>query len=147
MLNSELLHPQILASLGRAGHSSRVLIADGNYPFSTTLGPNAELVSLNLSPGVVSVNDTLRALAASIPIEAAHVMDYATTGPFALESDPPAWSDYTDILSSAGQPLELQRIERFAFYETARAADVALVIATADQALYANLLLTIGVRR
>ena len=74
-------------------------------------------------------------------------MDYATTGPFALESDPPAWSDYTDILSSAGQPLELQRIERFAFYETARAADVALVIATADQALYANLLLTIGVRR
>ena len=50
MLKNRLLHPDILAALGRAGHGSKVLIADGNYPFSTTLGPNAMLVSLNLSP-------------------------------------------------------------------------------------------------
>jgi len=50
MLKHELLHPKILEVIARAGHSSQVLIADGNYPASTTLGPKAELVSLNLSP-------------------------------------------------------------------------------------------------
>lgn len=31
MLKSCLLHPEILEALGRAGHSSKILIADGNY--------------------------------------------------------------------------------------------------------------------
>ena len=35
MLKSHLLHPEILEALGRAGHSSKILIADGNYPFAT----------------------------------------------------------------------------------------------------------------
>src|SRR5260221_9601392 len=55
MLKSCLLHPEILEALGRAGHSSKILIADGNYPFATQLGPNARLVSLNLSPGLVNI--------------------------------------------------------------------------------------------
>jgi L-fucose mutarotase len=54
MLKSRLLHPEILEALGRAGHSSKILIADGNYPFATQLGPGARLVSLNLSPGLVN---------------------------------------------------------------------------------------------
>ena len=33
MLQSKLLHPEILAALGRAGHSSKILIADGSNPF------------------------------------------------------------------------------------------------------------------
>ncbi len=49
MLKSKLLHPEILEALGRAGHSSKILIADGNYPFATQLGPNARLISLNLT--------------------------------------------------------------------------------------------------
>ena len=48
MLKTPLIHPDILRALGRAGHGSQILIADGNYPAGTTLGPNAELVSLNL---------------------------------------------------------------------------------------------------
>ena len=52
MLKHTLLHPEILHAIARAGHHGRILLADGNYPASTTLGPNATLVSLNLSPGV-----------------------------------------------------------------------------------------------
>ena len=51
MLKSRLLHPEILEAFGRAGHSSKILIADGNYPSAAQLGPGARLVSLNLSPG------------------------------------------------------------------------------------------------
>ena len=39
MLRSKLIHPKILEVLGRAGHHAKILIADGNYPASSTLGP------------------------------------------------------------------------------------------------------------
>jgi L-fucose mutarotase/ribose pyranase (RbsD/FucU family) len=35
MLKGTLIHPQILEALGRAGHGSQILIADGNYPIAT----------------------------------------------------------------------------------------------------------------
>lgn len=145
MLAYPLLHPEILAALGRAGHGAKVLIADGNYPSSTTLGPNARLVSLNLSPGVVSGPQVLAALASAIPIEAAGVMQYATSGPEGLTTDPPIWARYAQILHDAGVDVDLERIERFAFYEASRGRDVALTIATGELALYANLMLRIGV--
>ena len=55
MLNTPLLHPDILRILAQAGHHSKVLIADGNYPASNKRGHRAELISLQLSPGVPTV--------------------------------------------------------------------------------------------
>ena len=72
-------------------------------------------------------------------------MEAARTGPYALPEDPPIWNDYRRILQEAGTPLELGRIERFKFYEAAGTPDVCLTIATAEQRIYANLLLTVGV--
>jgi L-fucose mutarotase len=147
VLTTELLHPQILAALGRAGHGSRVLIADGNYPVATTRGPNAELVWLNLAPGVVDCVQVLDAVAASVPIEAAAVMDYARGGAYALAADPPVWREFEGVLARRRVRIELDRIERFAFYRHAHEPDVALVVATGETRIYANVLLTIGVRR
>ena len=59
MLKTTLLHPDILRVIARAGHHAKILIADGNYPASTKRGPNAELVCLNLSPGIVTVAQVL----------------------------------------------------------------------------------------
>ena len=145
MLKGQLIQPEIVEVLGRAGHGSKVLIADGNYPCRTKLGPNARLVSLNLSPGIVDCVQVLRALAAAIPIESAAVMQYATSGPYALESEPEIWADFRDVLKTAGYTEPLHTIERFAFYDEAATPDVALTIATGEQRIYANLLLTIGV--
>ena len=50
MLRHKLIHPKINEVLGRAGHHGKILIADGNYPSSSAIGPRAELVSLNLEP-------------------------------------------------------------------------------------------------
>jgi len=145
MLKHQLLHPQILAALARAGHSSKVLISDGNYPHWTRHGPNAEMVYLNLAPGQVLVTDVLRALVSAIPIEAAEVMQYDKTGPYGLQQDPPIWGEFRQILHDAGSDVELKGIERFKFYDTAGGSDITLSIATGDQRLWANLLLTIGV--
>ncbi|HLQ45064.1 MAG TPA: RbsD/FucU family protein [Planctomycetaceae bacterium] len=146
MLKQTLLHPEINAILARAGHHAKVLIADGNYPASTTLGPNAELVSLNLSPGVVSCTQVLETLLAVLPIEAANTMGIPPDDPYALQGDPPIWDDYRKLLSAAGLSVHLQPIAKWEFYEAVASRDHVLTIQTADQRLWANLLLTVGVR-
>jgi L-fucose mutarotase len=145
MLKSQLLHPDIIAALARAGHGSQVLISDGNYPHWTKRGPNAEVVYLNLAPGQVTVTDVLKVLVTAIPIEAADVMDYARTGPYALKADPPIWNEFRQILHDAKVDVELNKIERFKFYDAAGTPEVCLTVATGEQRIYANLLLTIGV--
>jgi L-fucose mutarotase len=146
MLKHQLLHPKINEILGRAGHHARVLIADGNYPASTALGPRAEVVSLNLSPGVVSCTQVLRALLSALPIEAAHTMMPETTGPYALAEDPPVWAEYRAILKEAGLSVQLQPIEKWEFYKAVGTPEHVLTVQTADQQRFANLLLVVGVR-
>lgn len=141
MLKSSLLHPEILHALGRSGHGSKVLISDGNFPHWTKRGPNAQLVYLNVAPGLLDVVQVLKLLVTSIPLEAANVMDYARTGPYALTEEPRIWGDFRRELPG----MELVKLERFKFYDAASAPDVCLTIATGEQRIYANLLLTIGV--
>lgn len=145
MLKGSLIHPDILSALGRAGHGSKILIADGNYPFDTKRGPRAQFVPLNLAPGVVDCVQVLTALVTAVPIEGAAVMQYATTGPYALHGEPEIWADFRAVLGNAGYDVPLKRIERLEFYTEAGSPDVALTIATGEQRIYANLLLTVGV--
>ena len=147
MLKSRLLHPQITAALARAGHGSKVLISDGNYPHWTKKGPNAEVVYLNLAPGQPTVTDVLKVLVDAIPIEAAEIMDTNKTGAYVLPSDPEIWAEFKQILKPTDCKGELTKIERFKFYDVAGTPDVCLTIATGEQRIYANLLLTIGVVR
>ena len=139
MLTGPLLHPQLLEALARAGHGSRVLVADGNYPHATKRGRNAALVFLNLAPGIVSATDVLRAIVRAIPIEAAAVMTPASP------PDPDIWRDFATILREAKAPHDFVRLDREAFYRAASDDDVCVTIATGEQRTYANLLLTIGV--
>jgi L-fucose mutarotase len=135
MLKTRLLHPGILEALGEAGHGAQVLIADGNYPLATRSSDAAHRVYLNLAPGLVTVTDVLDVLRGAIPIEAAHVM-----GPDSGE-EPGIFAEFRAMLPDT----QLERLGRFQFYDMARGPDLALAIATGEQRIYANLLLTIGV--
>lgn len=135
MLKGQLIHPTILEVLGTSGHGSKILIADGNYPFSTGANPAAQRVYLNLSPGKLTVTDVLAALISAVPIEAAEVMMTASG------EEPPIYAEFRQLLPE----LKLHAHERFAFYDESKSSSVCLVVATGDQRLYANILLTIGV--
>ncbi|MEQ9409035.1 MAG: RbsD/FucU family protein [Fuerstiella sp.] len=147
MLKSELIHPEISAIIARAGHSSKILIADGNYPASSAIGPGAQLVSLNLAPGLVTVSQVLKVLLSAVPIEAVNTMGMPDDDPYKLDTDPPAWTEYRKILADAGSAIQLKPIERWDFYDAVASRDHVLTIQTGDQALWANLLLTVGVRQ
>ncbi len=137
MLKGKLLHPEILRYLGQAGHGSQVLIADGNYPFSTGSLPTTPKVYLNLVPGVPTVTIVLEAILTVIEVEAARVMIPADA------TDPPIFTEFQRLLPPS---LPFIRIDRLGFYSEVKSSDTCLVIATAEQRIYANILLKIGVR-
>ena len=146
MLKHQLIHPEINAVLARAGHSSQVLIADGNYPASSAIGPGAKLVSLCLSPGIPTVRQVLESLLTAIPVEAISTMGMPDDDPHKLPSDPPVWDEYRKSLVDAGSDVKLTAIDRWEFYDAVASNRHVLTIQTGDQALWANLLVTIGVR-
>ncbi|HOE66129.1 MAG TPA: RbsD/FucU family protein [Candidatus Hydrogenedentes bacterium] len=135
MLKQRLIHPEILDALAAAGHGSKILITDGNYPASTRVGENAALVYLNLAPGKPTVTEVLDVLLTAVPIEDAAVMQ-PDSG-----SDPAIFAEFARMLPE----LDLTRFDRFEFYEEASGPDTCLQIVTGEQRIYANLLLTIGV--
>lgn len=135
MLKGPLLHPEILSALASAGHGSRILIADGNYPFATAAGPNATVVFLNLAPGVVTVPQALDAILPSVPVEAAHIIQ----SPPGM--NPPILEEFRSRLGD----LPLEPLDRHAFYGAVRSPDTCLVVATGERRIFACILLTIGV--
>ena len=135
MLRFPLIHPPLLAALAAAGHGGRVLIADANYSHSTNVNPAAALIHLNLRPGLVTVDQVLEPVLAAVPVEDATVMRPHDG------STPEVFGRYRELL---GPEFDLRPLARLDFYAECRQPDLAVCVATGDQRLYANILLTIG---
>src|SRR4051812_3924975 len=123
MLKHKLIHPQLNAILGAAGHHAKILIADGHYPASSKRGPNATLVSLNLMPGLVSCAQVLEAILSAVAVDEINTMMYTPDDPYALEGDPPVWNDYRAVIQRAGLNLSLVPIEKWSFYDAVTTPD------------------------
>jgi L-fucose mutarotase len=148
MLNTPLLHPDILRILARSGHHSKVLIADGNYPAANKRGPRAELVSLQLMPGVPTVAQVFEAILGTVQIDEVNTMGVDRTDSYAAATpgDPAVWADYRHLLAASGSKSVLEPIVKWDFYKAVASDDHVLTIQTADKAPWANLLLSVGCR-
>ena len=146
VLRHQLIHPKINEVLARAGHHARILIADGHYPASTKRGPNAELVCLNLSPGVVTASQVLRAVISAVPVDQVNTMGVPPDDPYSQKGEPPVWNEFRKVVKEARLKLRLEPISKWDFYKAVESPDHVLTIQTGDQALWANLLLTMGCR-
>jgi len=136
MLKTKLLHPEILSVLGSNGHGAKILIADGNFPFSTCSPSAAKKVFLNFAPDLLRVTDVLTILRDYIPIEAAIIM---------MSSDESIQTIHSEFVEILGNDIPLKKLKRFEFYEEVKSNDTCLVIATGESRRFANILLVIGV--
>jgi L-fucose mutarotase len=82
----------------------------------------------------------------AIPVDEVNTMGIPADDPYAQNGDPPVWTDYRRIVSAAKLNLELKPISKWDFYEAVASPDHVLTIQTADQNLWANVLLTLGCR-
>lgn len=139
MLKLPVVHPEILEVLAAAGHGSKVLIADGDYPVSTTRGQNAKVVHLNFCPGRLNATEILEAMLDILCVESAQVMDVPEGQP-----KPDIWNLYGEFFEKKGVEAEILPVERFEFYREVAKPETALIIQTGETRDYANLLLTVG---
>jgi L-fucose mutarotase len=145
MLKTTLLHPDILRIVARGGHHSTILISDGNYPAANKKGPNAELICLQLMPGIPTVAQVLEALLSAVNVDIVNTMGIPADDPYAKFGEPPAWAQFRKLSSDSGVGT-MAPISKWDFYKAVESPDHILTIQTADQALWANVLITLGCR-
>ncbi len=135
-----ILSPELIKILMEMGHGDEIVIADSNFPCYTT---NSRVIRMDGNGG----NAVLEAIISLLPLD-----DYAEDNVFlmnVLEGDnvkTPIWDEYKKTLNLyEGNAAKIKFLERFAFYERAKTAYA--VVATSEEALYANIILKKGVIR
>jgi L-fucose mutarotase len=73
-------------------------------------------------------------------------MGIPSDDPYAKHGEPPAWAEYKEIIAESGADLTLDPVLKWDFYKQVESPDHILTIQTADQALWANVLLVVGCR-
>ncbi|MGN0528488.1 MAG: RbsD/FucU family protein [Eubacterium sp.] len=137
----QVLSPELLCALSQMGHGDELVIADGNFPCHT-VGKNSIVIRAD-GHGVPEILDAVLQLLpldtyTEKPVGLMEVVEGDTCG------EPVIWKKYNELLSKyEPDHHDIEYIERFAFYE--RAKNAYLIIATGEQALYANILLKKGV--
>ena len=137
MIGDRITHPAILSALAGAGHLSTILVSDANYAASTTVGPNAVLVYLNLEAGTPSIPHVVELVAKTIPIE--RRVSMATP-------EPAFDAVQNEVGKVLGPGIPHDTMSREEFYAAARSENLALRIVSGDVRRFGNTLLTVGVR-
>lgn len=133
-----ILPPELLKILMEMGHGDEIVLADGNFPGASCAQRLVRCDGHGVPPLLDAVLKLLP-LDSYVPHPAA-LMEVVPGDPV----KPAIWNAYREILSRhepAAAGFEM--VERSAFYERARKAYA--VVATGEQALYANILLRKGV--
>lgn len=94
----------------------------------------------------MNVAQVLRALLSAVPVDHVNTMGIPPDDPYAQQGEPPVWEEYRRVIAAAGVNLKLEPVLKWDFYQHVESPDHVLTIQTADQSLWANVLLTLGCR-
>lgn len=136
---SKAVSPEMIKVLCEMGHGDEIVIADGNFP------------SANFGKRVIRADglggaEILDAVLSLIPLDTysdPNMLLMQLTDCDRGKVDPVIWKEYERIANKHDENVRLGNIERFAFYERAKSAYA--VIATGEEAIYANIILKKGV--
>lgn len=137
----KILSPELLKVMCEMGHGDRLVLADGNFP-AESVGNQAVVIRCDGH----GVPELLEAILEFFPLDTcvekpAKLM--AVTPGEKVET--PIWATYEALIAAedARGGAAMEPLERFAFYESAKTAYA--IVATGEQALYANIMLQKGV--
>jgi len=132
------ISPQLIKALMEMGHGDEIVLADANYPAASNAKQLIRCDGLGMPEILASI---LKLFPLDTYVNAAFcLMDVANSENF----KPEIWETYEKILSdSTGENKTIEKLERFEFYERGKKAYV--IVATGEEALYANILLRKGV--
>ena len=136
---SKKISPELLKILCEMGHGDEIVIADANFP-SETFGKRV------IRADGIQGTEMLDAVLSLFPLDT-----YSDPNMILMQLmdcdvgkiNPTIWEEYKDIANEHDKNVKVGNIDRFEFYE--RAKDAYAVIATGEQAVYANIILKKGV--
>ncbi|EDQ90605.1 uncharacterized protein MONBRDRAFT_15956 [Monosiga brevicollis MX1] len=140
----KILPPELLFALAKMGHGDELVLGDANFP-SESVGAHTPCNVIRCD--ALGAVDLLKAILQVLPLD-------TTCGPCALMEmmdmhkaagwKTPIWDEYKAAVKEAeGRTIDFEEVERFAFYERAKKAYV--VVATGEEAFYANIILKKGI--
>ena len=133
-----IISPELMKVLMEMGHRDEIVLADGNFPAASVAQRLIRCDGHN-------VPDLLEAILKFFPL------DGYVDNPVSLmavvpgdDTKPTIWEEYRRIIEASGEEFsDFELVERFALYERAKKAYA--VVATSENALYANIVLKKGV--
>jgi L-fucose mutarotase len=135
-----LLSPDLLMALRSMGHGDEIAVVDGNFPAAAMA---QRLVRLD---GVAATAAT-SAILSVMPLD-----DFVPESAWRMEvvgapqAEQPIFDEFRAIIARhEGSGFLLAALERFAFYERAKAAYA--IVSTGENRLYGNIILKKGVIR
>ncbi len=133
-----ILTPDLLRHLRAMGHGDELVIADANFP-GESCGARIERLA------GATATDALRAILGLMPLD---TFVEAPARTMQVVGDPEAKPEITlefqkIIDETAREPAQIRSVERYAFYEEAKAAYC--VVQTAETRFYGNIILSKGV--
>ncbi len=133
---SKIVSPELLKILCEMGHGDEIVIADGNFP-SENYGKRV------IRADGIGGEDMLKAVLSLIPLDTYAEPNFMLMQTVEGDPKPTIWESYFTITKKEDDNLREGFLERFAFYERAKQAYA--IIATGEEAIYANIIIKKGV--
>jgi len=134
----KIMSPELLKVLMEMGHGDEIVLADGNFP-AETVGQRVVRCDGH------GVTELLDAVMRFFPLDTytdkpVMLMEVVKGDPVV----PTIWENYRAVINKyEPENCKIEMIERFDFYERAKKAYA--VVATGEEAIYANIILKKGV--
>jgi L-fucose mutarotase len=131
-----ILSPALLQVLSEMGHGDELVLGDANFPA-------AALAKRLVRADGHGIPELLDAILLLFPLDGFVECPVSLMDTGDSNVRPPVWQEYSKCILRREGDRRVELVERFAFYERARAAYA--VVATGETELYANVILKKGV--
>jgi L-fucose mutarotase len=132
-----ILSPELLKVLMEMGHGDEIVLADANFPAASMARRLVRCDGHNIP-------ELLDAVLQFLPLDTYVDMPVALMAVVPGDTfEPKIWDVYSATVERRERAVELELMERVAFYDRAREAYA--IVATGERSLYANIILKKGV--
>ena len=131
-----ILSPELIKTLAEMGHGDEIVLGDANFP-AAALAKNLVRADGHGIP------ELLDAILQFFPLDGFVDCPVALMDTGDANVRPPIWQEYSKCILRREGDRHVELVERFKFYDRARAAYA--VVATGETELYANVILKKGV--
>lgn len=133
----KILSPELIKTLCEMGHGDEIVIADANFPAETF---GKKVVRADGIGGV----ELLKAILSLIPLDTYSESNFMLMALSGGDTQiPPIWAEYENTAKALDGNVRISQLERFEFYERAKQAYA--VVASGEEAIYANIIIKKGV--